>query len=92
MKSPILSCAMVVTFSLGALNAVNADSATWSMNPISSDWNTAANELFGNGTLEMGSHDAPAVSVGSIEGDGLVFLELTTCTFKAKRTGPKPTR
>ena len=43
MKSPILSCAMVVTLSLGALNAVYADSATWSMTPISSDWSTAAN-------------------------------------------------
>ena len=43
MKSPILSCAMILTFSLGALNVVYADSATWSMNPISSDWNTAEN-------------------------------------------------
>ena len=43
MKSPILSCAMVVTLSLGALNAVYADSTTWSMTPISNDWNTAAN-------------------------------------------------
>ncbi len=44
---------------------------------------TARIELFGNGTLEMGSHDAPGVSVGSIEGDGLVFLganNLTTGT------------
>ena len=43
MKSPIVSCAMVLTLSLGALSAVYADSATWNLNPISSDWNTAAN-------------------------------------------------
>jgi len=43
MKSPLLSCAMVVTLSLAALNAVYADSATWNLHPTSNDWNTAAN-------------------------------------------------
>ncbi len=43
MKSPILSCAIILTLALGALNAVYADSATWSTNPISNDWNTAGN-------------------------------------------------
>jgi autotransporter-associated beta strand protein len=43
MKSPILSCAIILTLALGALNAVYADSATWSMTPISNDWNTAEN-------------------------------------------------
>jgi len=43
MKSPILSCAISLTLALGALNAVYADSATWRTNPISNDWNTAAN-------------------------------------------------
>jgi hypothetical protein len=43
MKSPILSCAMVLTLSLGTLSVGYADSATWSTNPISSDWNTAEN-------------------------------------------------
>ena len=43
MKSPILSFAIILTLSLGALNAVYADSATWSTNPISNDWNIAAN-------------------------------------------------
>src|SRR5438876_11425222 len=43
MKSPILSCAIVLTLSIGALNAVYAESATWSTNPISNDWNTAEN-------------------------------------------------
>ena len=43
MKSPILSFAIILTLSLGALNAVYADSATWSTNPTNGDWNTAAN-------------------------------------------------
>src|SRR2546426_1732484 len=43
MKSAILSCAVILTLSFGALNPVYADSATWSTNPISSDWNTAQN-------------------------------------------------
>jgi autotransporter-associated beta strand protein len=43
MKSPILSCAIVLTLSFGALRAVNAGSATWSANPVSGDWNTAEN-------------------------------------------------
>ena len=43
MKSPILSAAMVLTLSLGSLTAAYADSATWNLNPISGDWNTAAN-------------------------------------------------
>jgi len=34
---------MILTLSLGALNATYADSATWSLNPISNDWNTAEN-------------------------------------------------
>ena len=63
MKSPILSCATVVTFSLGALNAVNADSATWSMNPISSDWNTAAN--WTPPTVPNASHDIATFSLSN---------------------------
>src|SRR5206468_8754398 len=43
MKSPILSCAIVLTLALGALKAVYADSATWSTNPTNGDWNNAAN-------------------------------------------------
>jgi autotransporter-associated beta strand protein len=43
MKSRILPCAIILTLSLGALNAVYADSATWNLNPTSNDWNTAAN-------------------------------------------------
>jgi len=42
-KTPVLSCAIILTLSLGALSALYADSATWSTNPISTDWNTAEN-------------------------------------------------
>jgi autotransporter-associated beta strand protein len=42
-KTPVLSCAIVLTLSFGTLSAVYADSATWSTNPISTDWNTAEN-------------------------------------------------
>jgi autotransporter-associated beta strand protein len=31
-------------------------------------------ELFGNGMLDISSHDAPGVSVGSLEGDGIVTM------------------
>jgi autotransporter-associated beta strand protein len=43
MKSTIVSFAIILTLSLAALNAVYADSATWSVTPISNDWNTAEN-------------------------------------------------
>src|SRR5690348_15254875 len=43
MKSPIVSCAMVLTLSLGALSAIYAGSATWNLNPTTGDWNSAAN-------------------------------------------------
>ena len=43
MKPPILSCAIILTLAFGALSAIHADSATWSMSPISNDWSTAEN-------------------------------------------------
>src|SRR5438874_13790509 len=43
MKSPTVSCAMILAFLLCALGAVYADSATWNLHPISNDWNTAEN-------------------------------------------------
>ena len=39
---------------------------------------TARVELFGNGTLDISLHDAPGVTIGSIEGDGNVFLGART--------------
>jgi hypothetical protein len=35
---------------------------------------TARVEVFGNGKLDINAHNAPGVTVGSIEGDGYVFL------------------
>ena len=35
---------------------------------------TARVEVFGNGTLDISQHNAPGVTTGSIEGNGLVFL------------------
>src|SRR5438128_3733117 len=35
---------------------------------------TARVEVFGNGNMEMSFHSAPGVAVGSIEGNGIVFL------------------
>ena len=35
---------------------------------------TARVEVFGNGTLDISQHDAPGVTTGSIQGNGLVFL------------------
>jgi hypothetical protein len=43
MKSPILSCAMVLTLSFSALSALYAARATWNLNPTSGYWNTATN-------------------------------------------------
>jgi len=43
MKSPILSCAIVLTLALCALNAVYAASSNWSANPTNGDWNNPAN-------------------------------------------------
>jgi autotransporter-associated beta strand protein len=35
---------------------------------------TARTEVFGNGNLDISAHNAPGVTVGSIEGSGVVFL------------------
>ena len=66
MKSPILSCTMVLTLSLGALNAVYADSATWSMNPTSNDWNTAVN--WTPATVPNGPTDVATFAGSSVTG------------------------
>jgi autotransporter-associated beta strand protein len=41
---------------------------------------TARCELFGNGKLAIGLHDAPGVTVGSVEGNGLISLGTRTLT------------
>jgi autotransporter-associated beta strand protein len=42
---------------------------------------TARIEVFGNGTFDISPHDAPGVTTGSIEGDGLVFLGARNLTL-----------
>jgi autotransporter-associated beta strand protein len=41
---------------------------------------TARLELFGNATLNIGAHNPPRVTVGSIEGDGSVLLDANNLT------------
>jgi autotransporter-associated beta strand protein len=41
---------------------------------------TARIEVFGNGSLDISGHQAPGVTIGSIEGDGNVFLGPNTLT------------
>jgi len=39
-----------------------------------SDGGTCQVQAFGNGSLDISAHDAPGVTIGSLEGDGQVFL------------------
>jgi len=39
-----------------------------------SNGGTSRVEIFGNGQLDISGHDAPGTKIGSLEGDGLVFL------------------
>ncbi len=39
---------------------------------------TARLELFGNGYMDMSSHTGPSVSIGSIEGDGQIYIGKST--------------
>jgi autotransporter-associated beta strand protein len=83
MRSPILSCAIALTLSLGSLDALYADSATWNLNPTSGDWFTAANwtpNTVPNGPGDIATFDvstitdiSPAAGTGSIEVDSIVF-------------------
>ena len=41
---------------------------------FNSSGGTARVEVFGNGSLDISPHDAPGLTIGSIEGDGKVFL------------------
>src|SRR5215471_20539543 len=80
MKFPILSGAIVLTLSLGALNAVHADSAIWNLDPTSGDWNTATNwtpNTVPNGladvaTFEASNQTAISLSANTIV-DSIVF-------------------
>ena len=46
-----------------------------------SDGGAARLEVFGNGSLDLSVHDAPGITIGSLEGDGLVFLGANALTF-----------
>jgi hypothetical protein len=41
---------------------------------------TARVQVFGNGTLDIGPHNAPGVTIGSIEGSGIVLLGANNLT------------
>jgi autotransporter-associated beta strand protein len=41
---------------------------------------TARIEIFGNGSLDISPHDAPGMTINSIEGDGIVFLGANNLT------------
>src|SRR4030095_15149795 len=80
MKAVILSRAIVLTLALGALRAVYADSATWNVNPISNDWNTAVNWMpntVPNGPNDTATFDDSNITQLSlsdgIEVDSIVF-------------------
>ena len=65
MKAPILPCATILTLALGALHAAYGGSATWSMNPTSADWNTAANwtpPIVPNGPNDVATFDVSSVT------------------------------
>jgi autotransporter-associated beta strand protein len=42
---------------------------------------TSRVEVFGNGNLDISAHDAPGVTIGSVEGDGNVFLGANNLTI-----------
>ncbi|PYV73625.1 MAG: hypothetical protein DMG96_22505 [Acidobacteria bacterium] len=63
MKSPILSCAIIAALSLGALNAVYADSAAWNANPVDNDWSNPAN--WTPATVPNGPNDVATFGVSS---------------------------
>jgi autotransporter-associated beta strand protein len=97
MKTPILSCAMVLTLSLGALKAVYADSATWSLNPTSGDWNTAAN--WTPPTVPEHAHDVATFGVSNqtsvlvtetVELDKIVFDAGASAFTITSAALPKP--
>ena len=86
MKSPILSCAISLMLSLGALNAAYADSATWTLNPISSDWNTAANwtpATVPNGPADIATFSTSSRSTVSLSN---VQIEVASLIFDTAAT------
>jgi autotransporter-associated beta strand protein len=86
MKTPILSCAIILTFSLGALNAVYADSATWNLHPTSGDWDTAANwtpAIVPNGPADIATFSTTSRSTVSLAN---VQIEVASLIFDTAAT------
>ena len=72
--------------SLGALNAAYADSATWTLNPISSDWNTAANwtpATVPNGPADIATFSTSSRSTVSLSN---VQIEVASLIFDTAAT------
>jgi hypothetical protein len=72
MKARILSCAIVLTLALGPLSVVYARSATWSTNPSTGDWNTAANwtpPSVPNGPTNTATFDVSNITSVSLSAD-----------------------
>jgi hypothetical protein len=42
---------------------------------------TARVEVFGNGNLDISGHNPPGITIGSIQGDGIVFLGANNLTL-----------
>src|SRR4030095_2471984 len=57
------ACSIVLTLSLVALSAVYAESATWNLNPISGDWNTATD--WTPATVPNGPNDVATFSLSN---------------------------
>jgi len=53
----------------------------------SADGGTARVELFGNGSLDITPHDAPGITIGSIEGNGEVLLGANTLIIGSNNLG-----
>ena len=49
---------------------------------------TARVEVFGNGSLDISGHDLPGLTLGSIEGNGFVFLRANNLTVAATISVP----
>ena len=48
---------------------------------------TSRVEAFGNGNLDISAHEAPGVTIGSVEGDGNVFLGANNLTVGSNNLG-----
>src|SRR5690349_13862706 len=80
MKTRVMSYAILLTVSLGAVRAVHGDSATWSGNPTTGDWFTATNwtpNTIPNGPDDIATFDVSTITDITVPGiaelDAIVF-------------------